>query len=120
MSYEHRDASLAVIGISAAVVAFLVVASIGVSSWFYASTYGGRAAVLTAGRQTSFRHGAEQRVGIVVDLQQVTESADEHLGHYSWVDRKAGIATIPIDRAMQLLAKGVKPAPAPQVPAQVP
>lgn len=37
------------------------------------------------------------------DLRQLRQSEDEKLGSYGWVDRKAGIVRIPVDRAMQLL-----------------
>jgi hypothetical protein len=33
----------------------------------------------------------------------------ERLGSYGWVDRKAGVVRIPIDRAMELSAQGVRP-----------
>ena len=35
----------------------------------------------------------------------------ERLGAVGWVDRKAGVAHIPIDAAMQLVVQGVRPAP---------
>ncbi len=35
----------------------------------------------------------------------------ERLGSTGWVDRKSGIAHIPIDEAMQLVAAGVRPGP---------
>jgi len=45
----------------------------------------------------------------------------ERLGSYGWVDRPAGIVHLPIERAMELVAKGVRAAPggppeAPRVP----
>ncbi len=44
----------------------------------------------------------------VLDLKQLRESEEEKLNSYGWVDQKAGIAHIPIDRAMDLLlAKGL-------------
>jgi len=43
----------------------------------------------------------------------------ERLGTYGWVDRKAGIVRLPIDRAMELSAQGVRPrVSAPQPAAQ--
>jgi hypothetical protein len=36
----------------------------------------------------------------------------EHLGSAGWVDRRAGLAHIPIEEAMKLVAAGVRPAPA--------
>jgi hypothetical protein len=34
----------------------------------------------------------------------------ERLGSYGWVDRNAGVVHLPIDRAMDLVAQGVRPA----------
>ena len=39
------------------------------------------------------------------DLKQLRTAEDEKLNSYGWVDQKAGIARIPIDRAMDLLAQ---------------
>jgi hypothetical protein len=36
----------------------------------------------------------------------------ERLGSYGWVDRRAGVAHIPIDQAMELVVKGVRAKPA--------
>jgi len=42
------------------------------------------------------------------DLKQLRQAEDEKLNSYGWVDEKAGVARIPIDRAMELLVqKGV-------------
>lgn len=35
----------------------------------------------------------------------------ERLRAFGWVDRAGGVAHIPIDRAMELVARGVRPAP---------
>ena len=37
------------------------------------------------------------------------EARRERLGSYGWVDRKAGVVHVPIDRAMELSAQGVRP-----------
>ena len=43
-----------------------------------------------------------------LDIKQLREGEDEKLGSYGWVDQKAGIARIPVDRAMDLLlARGL-------------
>jgi hypothetical protein len=39
----------------------------------------------------------------VQDLSHLRQDEDEKLNSYGWVDQKAGIARIPIDRAMDLL-----------------
>jgi hypothetical protein len=116
MSYETRDASLSVIGTSAAILALLVVASIAGSAWMYHTAAGAR----SAPRQTSFRFGSDERSGILEDYAKVTHTADERLHGYRWVDRDAGIAQIPIERAMELVVQGVQAAPGPKEPGQMP
>lgn len=37
------------------------------------------------------------------DLQEMHQREDAHLNNYAWVDQKAGIVQIPIDRAMELV-----------------
>lgn len=37
----------------------------------------------------------------------------ERLRTFGWVDRRAGVVHMPIDHAMELVAKGVRPAPVP-------
>jgi hypothetical protein len=43
---------------------------------------------------------------------------EERLRSYGWVDRRQGVVHLPIDRAMQLVAEGARPAPgaAPEAP----
>jgi hypothetical protein len=36
---------------------------------------------------------------------------EERLRSYGWVDRREGVVHIPVDRAMQLVAEGARPAP---------
>ena len=44
----------------------------------------------------------------VQELRQLREGENEKLNSYGWVDQKAGMARIPVDRAMELLlAKGL-------------
>jgi hypothetical protein len=44
-------------------------------------------------------------------MRQMRSEAETQLGSYEWVDREAGIARIPIERAMRLLAEGDVPVP---------
>lgn len=111
MSYEPREASLRVIGISAALLAFWIGGSIIVSVWVYRAHY----PVPPAGtwlRQTSFTDGPSERTGIAQDWGPLEREVDSHLHEYGWVDQKQGVARIPIDRAMELILKrGVAPEP---------
>jgi hypothetical protein len=48
------------------------------------------------------------------DYQEMRAAEEAQLHSYRWVDREAGIAAIPIERAMELLASRGMPAPKPQ------
>jgi hypothetical protein len=55
------------------------------------------------------------------ELVEVKEAERSHVESYGWIDRKAGIAHIPVDRAMEILAKTglpkvAAPPPAPGTP----
>lgn len=39
------------------------------------------------------------------DIRTLRAAEDAELGTYGWIDRKAGIARIPIDRAIEILAE---------------
>lgn len=54
-----------------------------------------------------------------VDLATLRTNEDDQLNHYGWIDRKAGVVRLPIERAMDLIAqrglpyRGEPDAPAP-------
>ncbi|HVO19174.1 MAG TPA: hypothetical protein VMU15_07960 [Anaeromyxobacter sp.] len=53
----------------------------------------------------------EQQLFARVERGEQARARDqERLASYGWVDRKAGVAHIPIDEAMRLVAAGVRPA----------
>jgi len=39
------------------------------------------------------------------ELQVLRQHEDDVLNHYGWVDQKAGVVRIPVDRAMDILAR---------------
>jgi hypothetical protein len=47
-----------------------------------------------------------------VDLKSFHEAEDAILRRYGWIDERAGVAQIPIDRAIELIAEKGLPAPA--------
>ena len=118
MSYERRDASLAVIGVGAGIFFFLLWGSIFVAAWFYRAHFGPSPAFPTAGRQTSFTLGPSLEPEALRSWQE-GQAADQSLDSFGWVDRKQGIARIPIERAMQLMADGAQPVPFPPASAAV-
>jgi hypothetical protein len=44
------------------------------------------------------------QVAPAADLQKLRAIEDTKLRHYEWIDRQAGIAAIPIERAMEIVA----------------
>jgi len=51
---------------------------------------------------------AEGKTNIYVQLRDLRSDEDRALSSYGWVDRKAGVVRIPIDRAIDLVAeKGI-------------
>lgn len=55
----------------------------------------------------------QQQFEVAVRGERDRDARLERLRSYGWVDRGAGVAHVPIDRAMELVAKGVRPAPGP-------
>ena len=49
--------------------------------------------------------GPHLQIHPALDLKQLRQTEDEKLKSYGWVDQKAGIARIPVDRAMDLLVQ---------------
>lgn len=45
------------------------------------------------------------------DLARTRDREAQRLATYGWIDRRHGIVHIPIDRAMELVAQGQRPAP---------
>jgi hypothetical protein len=54
------------------------------------------------------------QVDAAKELREMRAAEDAALGSYGWVDRDAGIVKIPIDRAMEILAKKGLPARQPE------
>ena len=53
----------------------------------------------------------QQLFDLAVRGERAEARQREQLGSFGWVDRKAGVAHIPIDEAMRLVGQGVRPAP---------
>ncbi len=62
----------------------------------------------------------QQQFGLVDRGQEARARQLARLGAWGWVDRPAGVAHIPIDEAMRLVARGVRPAGAPSPGGQPP
>lgn len=52
------------------------------------------------------------------DLRALRREEDAILGGYRWIDEGAGVAQIPIERAMEMMAQGIEAAPAEAAPGE--
>ncbi len=55
----------------------------------------------------------QQQFDVAVRGERDRAARVERLGTYGWVDRSAGVVHVPIDVAMELVAKGVRASPGP-------
>ncbi len=55
----------------------------------------------------------QQQFDLAVRGERDRAARVERLGSYGWVDRSTGVAHVPIDLAMELVAKGVRASPGP-------
>lgn len=113
-AHETTDVSIRpIVIVGAAILGLVVVSSAGV--WALVGHYARREAAASAPNPMASygpkeppapRLQAEPRG----DLEKMRAGEDETLHGYGWVDRKAGRVRIPIERAMELVAKsGGKP-----------
>lgn len=63
----------------------------------------------------SFKHGPENESTVVRDWREQDKLVREHLESYAWADREKGLVRIPIERAMELMARDAE-APASKKP----
>lgn len=70
----------------------------------WSSPHTTRAGGLSAGVQPSEAPEPRLQVAPAADLQKLRALEDTKLRQYAWIDRQAGIAAIPIERAMELVA----------------
>ncbi len=101
--YERRDASPTGLLLTAAGLAIGMAIAFGVARALYVSELPEAHTPAAFGRQTSFSHGAQAQTGIAADWVKQDAAVREHLQTYGWIDRRAGVVRIPIDRAIDLL-----------------
>lgn len=89
----------------------VLVASVSVIVWILLGWFGGMGQASTYPLNTFKPGPAENWMNPSVDLSETHRREDAHLFHYEWVDRKASIVRIPIDRAMTLVAERAETTP---------
>ncbi len=113
--YEKRDLSVKAIAIFGIVLTAVVIAALVSMVWLY-----GFFNVSQARRDAppsplaSARPGPPEprlQANPIQDLKAFRAAEDNLLNRYGWVNKEAGIARIPIDRAMDLVAEQGLPVP---------
>jgi len=106
--HETTDASIpGLVKFSIGLFVLIVVALIGMQwmfNYFIRTQQLGPAASPFAESQAP-PPGPHLQIYPALDLKQLRQTEDEKLESYGWVDQKAGIARIPVDRAMDLLVQ---------------
>ena len=103
--YEPRDASPVGIAAVATIVALTIALCLCVASILYLYVYHHARPPGMIGRQTSFHFGPEAKTEIAGDWIEQDAAVRRNLHTYGWIGRRHGIVRIPIDRAMDLLAR---------------
>ena len=106
--YERRDAPpVRLLGIAAGLVGGVALC-LAVSLALYVARNHDAPRTHETARQTSFRGSTHAQTDIAADWARQDRAVREHLGSYGWIDRRAGIVRIPIERAMELVAHEAK------------
>jgi hypothetical protein len=104
--HEHKDIDVLGVVFVGGIVLLILAVSFFAAQGVLRFTRKGRYAPVfiqhPVGEKSNFPQPRLQ-VAPTLDLAQNTDASQEQLQSYGWVDRKGGIARIPIERAMQLL-----------------
>jgi hypothetical protein len=113
--YEKRDLSVKAIAIFGIVLTAVVIAALISMVWLYGFFEVSRAQKdVPPSPLASVRPGPpgpRLQVNPIQDLKALRAAEDTLLNSYGWVNKEAGIARIPIDRAMDLVAEQGLPVP---------
>lgn len=119
--YEPRDANMMAVSILALAVALIVLLSQAIAWFWFRST----AIPKSASRQptlTPFQNSTEPPLqsDMYKDLQRFQADQAQQLNSYGWIDRKQGIARIPISRAIDLWIERSSTSSSPPEPKNAP
>lgn len=107
--YEKSDLSAKAISLFGVVLSAVVILALVVAAWmfgFFASRHAQQD--VPPSPLASTRAGPPEprlQVNAIRDMKALRAAEDKVLTSYGWVNKEAGVARIPIDRAMQLLVE---------------
>ncbi len=87
-----------------------IFAAMGATAFMYMHYYDAHSAL------AAYTLAPEEKTGIARDWETIRRETRARLEGYHWVDRKAGLVSVPIERAMELVAHEGLPARAAQTP----
>jgi hypothetical protein len=107
--HETRDFSLRVVALFGASLAVLLAGSLALMAWLFASFHAtpkghgvqGAPVAATPPRPP----GPRLQASPARDMQEMLRAENARLQSYGWVDRSAGLVRMPIDRAMDFVAR---------------
>ena len=109
--HEATDASPSGIALTAVGLALGIGLTLLASAWLYRGHARATARSAIAGKASTFQDGATEQTSLVKDWAEQDRLVRARLHSYGWVDRKAGVVRIPIDRAMSRLVEEASNAP---------
>jgi hypothetical protein len=108
-AHETRDANIRSLAISLVGLFVLLVLSLAAMAWMFWHLAAKEASPAPAA-ETAKPPAPRLQVAPATDLENLRKAEAAVLNSYGWVDRKAGIVRIPIDRAIDVLAERGLPA----------
>jgi len=105
--HETRDVNIRLIGIFGLGMLALLAGSLALMGWLFgvfAGTPGGHGRSTPGAEMRSRPPAPRLQTSPTQDMQEMLHAENARLQSYGWIDHASGIARIPIDRAMELLA----------------
>ena len=105
--HETRDVNILLIGLSGLSMVALLVGSLALIGWLFgvfAGTPVGHGRLAPRAEMRSRPPAPRLQTSPTRDMQEMLHAENARLQSYGWIDHASGIARIPIDRAIELLA----------------
>jgi hypothetical protein len=105
--HETRDVDIRFIGLFSLSMVVLLVGSLALMGWLFGVFAGkplGRSRSAPIAETRPYPSAPRLQASPTRDMQEMRRSENTRLQSYGWIDQAAGIARIPIDQAMELLA----------------
>ncbi len=103
--YEVEDASAKGIAVFAVGLFTIIIGTMLVLGIMYKFLYHDDQAIPVPEAQANFQNAPKARTSIDEDWVGIDVQARQHLEGYGWTDRRQGVVKLPIERAMELVAK---------------